>query len=775
MKVRWLPVLITVALFAGFPPSASGSQTPTGMRLVAASVNASAALSTPGACGTGTQNPSTDNVTDYRLDTNVVAPGRWSYLGLTTPDTPSLLVKGGAGAFAADEWASDLSKPEHAWYVKADGSIGTDDRPIAEAYSVSDAQNGKTLHLKGTFTSPGGRFRVLESTDGDPSKVVGPYTSLYDYTGVAASFDLTVKVTSGQDLLFVSDQVSTWWVAGKLSATITTENAPPTAAVSASPDAGSVKAGTSVTLRSATPGACIAYTTDGSDPRTSATRATYTKPIVIKADATLKAVAVADGYAPSGVADLAYVLSEPFRAFAGENQGALDGLVAGIQWDRMDVDWNSIEPSKGNIDQAALTEYKRQFTEAKSHGITVLPVLSYTAGWAANRTGYSYPFHDQIFEYGPVTAEDGDKLTRQLVTKDAKGKVLSTETVQTSAGRTPPANSADWTSYVSTVIAALKPLGITYYQVWNEAYPTSGFWTGGMDQYMSLIHLPAVKVIHDAGEKVVYGGWICGAPLSEYTALLDKYNAWKGIDVFDMHYMPVGAMETLYQAAKQRGVKNPAVWQTELGFTTQDKYIADVYPRAFHWALSRGGTNLDQFKLIYFAAWSPNDPAAFGYNRTLLSGSDLSPKGKTLTTLANLLRGSKAKTYDTFTTSPALKPDLNENLSTANGFLLDDKRVVLALDLKRQNDANIFEDATTGDTLHLDFGNPMMTVTLNNISSVKKLERVDLYGNRIPLTWKSLGHGRVQVQVPIIDADPTVHTLNQKENEAIFYLALEQG
>jgi hypothetical protein len=33
----------------------------------------------------------------------------------------------------------------------------------------------------------------------------------------------------------------------------------------------------------------------------------------------------------------------------------------------------------------------------------------------------------------------------------------------------------------------------------------------------------------------------------------------------------------------------------------------------------------------------------------------------------------------------------------------------------------------------------------------------------------------LQVQVPIIDADPTVHTLNQKENEDIFYLALQQG
>ncbi|MDX6291894.1 MAG: hypothetical protein QOH50_969 [Kribbellaceae bacterium] len=775
MKARWLPIAVTVALLAGFPPSASGSAKAAGAQLASASVNTTAATSATAVCGTGTQNPTTNNVTDYRLDTNVVAPGRWSYLNLYTPDTPSLLVKGGTGAFAADEWAADLTKPEHAWYVKADGSIGTDDRPIAEAYSVSDAQDGKTLHIKGTFTSPGGRFRILQTTDGDSSKVLGPYTSLFDYTGVAASFDLTVKAALGQDLLFVSDKVSTWWVAGKLGATITTENAPTTAAVSASPDAGSVKAGTPVTLTSATNNACISYTTDGSDPLTSATKATYTAPIAITADTDLKAVAVADNYAPSAVADLTYVLSEPFRAFAGENQGALSGLVANIQWDRMDVDWNTIEPSKGTINQAALDEYKRQFTEAKSHGITILPVLGYTAGWAANRTGYSYTLHDQTFEYGPVTAENGDKLTRQLVTKDATGKVLSTETVQTSAGRTPPASSADWTSYVNTVIAALKPLGITYYQVWNEAYPTSGFWTGGMDQYMQLIHLPAVKVIHDAGAKVVYGGWICGAPLSEYVALLDKYDAWKGIDVFDMHYMPVGAMDTLYQTAKERGVANPAVWQTELGFTTQDKFIADVYPRVFHWALSKGGTNLDQFKLIYFAAWSPNDPAAFGYNRTLIGGSDLTPKGKTLTTLANLLRGSKAKTYDAFTTSPGLKPDLNENLSTANGFLLDDRRIVLAIDLKRQNDANIFQDATTGDTLHLDFGNPMMTITLKNVSSVKKLERVDLYGNRIPLTWKSLGGGRVQVQVPIIDADPTVHTLNQKENEDIFYLALQQG
>jgi hypothetical protein len=769
VKIRPLSLALSLVLLGGVAVPASAqalAPTPSAAR--------TGASATPAGCGPGTQNPTTNNVTDYRLDTNVVAPGRWSYQSLDS-DAPGLLAKGGSGAFASDEWAAALSKPEHAWYVKADGSIGTDYRPIAEVYSVAADADGKTDHLSGTFTSPGGRFRVLLARDGDPAKTAGPFTELYTYTGVAASFDLNVKVAKGDDIIFVSDQVSTWWVAGKLNANVTTENVAQTAAVTATPGAGAIVSGKKVALSSDTKGACISYTTDGSDPRTSATKLTYSKPIAITADTDLKAVAVAGDSAPSAVADVPYVLSQPFRAFAGENQGALDGLVAGIQWDRMDVDWGKIVPAKGQIDKAAVAEYVRQFTEAKAHGITILPVLGYTAGWAANRTGYSYDFHGQTFEYGPVTAEAGGKFTRQLVTKDSTGKVVSTTTAQTDIGRTPPQNPSDWRDYVQLVVDTLKPLGITYYQVWNEAYPGSGFWEGGLDQYMKDIHLPAASVIHKAGAKVVYGGWICGAPLSEYIALLDKWNAWKSIDVYDMHYMPIGTMQTIYAAAQKRGVAHPAVWQTELGFTTEDKFIADIFPRVFHWGLSKGGSGLDQFKLIYFAEWSPNDPASFGYNRTLISGSDLSPKGKTLVTLANLLRGDSAKTYDSFTTSPGLKPELNESLSTANGFLLDDKRVVLAVDLKRQNQADIFEDQNTGDTIHLNFGNPTMSVTFSNVHNVKSLNRVDLFGNATPLTWKNLGGGKVQVQVPIIDSDPTVHALNQTENEDIFYLSLNQG
>jgi hypothetical protein len=126
-------------------------------------------------CKPAAANPTTDNVADYRLDTNVVGPGRWSYQSISG-DATGQLGKGGSGAFAADEWAADVTKPEHAWFVKADGSIGTDYRAIAETYTVADQADGKNLHLSGTFESPGGRFRVLLAHDGDSAVTKGPFT-----------------------------------------------------------------------------------------------------------------------------------------------------------------------------------------------------------------------------------------------------------------------------------------------------------------------------------------------------------------------------------------------------------------------------------------------------------------------------------------------------------------------------------------------------------------------------------------------------------------------
>jgi len=75
---------------------------------------------------------------------------------------------------------------------------------------------------------------------------------------------------------------------------------------------GLVNRGAAVALSSATPGAAIYYTTDGSYPYEKS--AVYTKPIIINEDTFIIAVACKPGNAPSAPAELAYYVVQPQRA-----------------------------------------------------------------------------------------------------------------------------------------------------------------------------------------------------------------------------------------------------------------------------------------------------------------------------------------------------------------------------------------------------------------------------------------------------------------------------
>lgn len=163
-------------------------------------------------------------------------------------------------------------------------------------------------------------------------------------------------------------------------------------------------------------------------------------------------------------------------------------------------------------------------------------------------------------------SEQNHQFTREVTTKDAAGNVLGKTTQNFAIGNTPPQRAEDWENYVKLIVSIFgaAPYNFQYYQVWNEAYPGSGFWWGGMDQYMDLIHLPAAKIIQKAGKKVVYGGWICGAPINEFIDLLDRKKAWKSVYVFDMHYMPLEAMDRMYDAAK-KGWESSAITATFKG------------------------------------------------------------------------------------------------------------------------------------------------------------------------------------------------------------------
>lgn len=75
----------------------------------------------------------------------------------------------------------------------------------------------------------------------------------------------------------------------------------------ASPAAGAVTAGTSVTLTTTTEGATIYYTLDGTTP--DMTSDVYTGPIPVSAAVTIKAIAVLEGYDPSTALSAAYTIA----------------------------------------------------------------------------------------------------------------------------------------------------------------------------------------------------------------------------------------------------------------------------------------------------------------------------------------------------------------------------------------------------------------------------------------------------------------------------------
>jgi hypothetical protein len=73
------------------------------------------------------------------------------------------------------------------------------------------------------------------------------------------------------------------------------------------PPAGTYTSPQSVTIASATPGAAIYYTTDGSDPTMAS--AAYASPVAVSASSTLKAIATASGFTQSAIGSAAYTIS----------------------------------------------------------------------------------------------------------------------------------------------------------------------------------------------------------------------------------------------------------------------------------------------------------------------------------------------------------------------------------------------------------------------------------------------------------------------------------
>jgi len=459
---------------------------------------------------------------------------------------------------------------------------------------------------------------------------------------------------------------------------------------------------------------------------------------------------------PTYAQDAAAWPGPTFSEFSGVNQGSPDGPLAGsaLGWDRPDIGWSEVEPTQGDWRSDVLDKWGKSVLAYQAAGMHEIITLGYNTGWSYDHSGSTYeygnrrwvmrPRSDGKFDYASYTKQP-DNSWKQ----DGSGEVISGNSDFPLAKE----HIQDWENYVRRVVTFFHkpPYNVEYFQIWNEAHPDSGFWNGNLDDYITRVHLPAAAIIHELGAKVVYGGWPCCAPLEEYTALLDKHQAWSSVDVFDVHYFPVSAYDYLRKAAIQRGIRNPSIWQSELGFTTDPTYISNTYPRILSWGLASGWTKPNQYKAFYFANWSPDDPKAFGYGSCLMSGSKLSAHGQSLQTLASLLGGGVLKLQPGVSSMPALKAETDERLSSMEAFRIGN-RAVVAIHLSENNSAKIMVDPNGGhDMIYLGPGShESIQVHLPFArSAIEAIERVDITGLRTDLAASAFASGDSQTQVSV--------------------------
>ena len=185
----------------------------------------------------------------------------------TSPDSQSTITS----AFPDPTFSvsSNGAQDGIAWAVRAD-QFNSDGPAVLYAWNANDLTN-----------------TIYESDTNAPRDSAGP----------ANKFAVPV-VTNGKVYIAAHGEVDVY---GLL-------NAQPSAAAPAiSPDGGTFSASQSVTLTSATGGATIYYTLDGSTPSTDSTQ--YSGPISISQDTTIKAIASASGYVQSSVSSATFTFS----------------------------------------------------------------------------------------------------------------------------------------------------------------------------------------------------------------------------------------------------------------------------------------------------------------------------------------------------------------------------------------------------------------------------------------------------------------------------------
>ncbi len=218
------------------------------------------------------------------------------------------------------------------------------------------------------------------------------------------------------------------------------------------------------------------------------------------------------------------------------NEVLAKAKAAGIAWIRIDIDWSTIEASKGRF---TFTEVDRVVNYASANGLSIYASIAYTPVWANNKKGRTFPAN----------------------------------------------NVADWKSFVARVIARYKNQ-IKYWGIWNEPN-LKNFFALGKDIFVQKVLLPAGQAIRAADP----AAFIVGPDLSHKTAPGSEWYFWMKyildnagiyLDIISHHiYEDLGVYymyELLEEGDKfipsvkaiieESGQGNKPFWITETGWNT---------------------------------------------------------------------------------------------------------------------------------------------------------------------------------------------------------------
>lgn len=358
----------------------------------------------------------------------------------------------------------------------------------------------------------------------------------------------------------------------------------------------------------------------------------------------------------------------------------------GIGWTRQDFSWGAIEPERGKWDWA---KYDRVVEDAHAQSVEVLPVLDFTAPWAAKTAGERF--------YAPQRVED-------------------------------------WEDYVYHVVARYSqpPFNLRYFQVWNEPTREAGFWKGADHEFVDQIYLPAAKIIRSHKCYVVFGGWPMNGGLARFNDVLTYHDAWKFTDIVDVHYYGNAGWQPLYDRWVKTG-QCKGIWQTEVGFVGDFSYLPSLYLWSLHWALQSGWNDPDQYKVFWYAIGGTGANADRCLTTLDSSGKTvLTEQGRRLAVINDVLGGGALSLFDQFSSVPPIAPSTIETRPMALGFRVGDHRVVIAFLLDR-------------DTCER---SPAIRVRADVGSKPARIELVTVSGERQALTG-SYRSGRVDVSIPL--------------------------